>query len=264
MEAVLLAVDVGNTHTVLGVFAGPRLVCHWRLKTNRQRTADEYAFFLHDLFARAGLAKADSVAISSVVPPVTETLRSLSMGTLGTPVHVISADDLTDLPILYDDPRQRGTDRLANAVAAYARTGTATVVVDCGTATKFEFVAADGAYWGGAIAPGVGIASDALFSRTARLYRVPFTAPHAVVGRNTVHALQSGLLHGHAALIDGMVARIQHEAGIRARVIATGGYARLLAPYCRSIDEVADFLTLEGIRLIHEKRQARTTDSTHL
>lgn len=254
MEAVLLAADVGNTHTVFGVFGGDRLLCHWRLKTNRQRTADEYAFYLEALFTRAHLARSDALAVSSVVPPVTETLRSLSAQTLGIPMHVISAADVKDLPILYDDPQQLGTDRLANAVAAYARTRTATVVVDCGTATKFEFIGTDGAYWGGAIAPGLGIASDALFSRTARLFRVPFAAPHTVVGRNTVHALQSGLVHGHAALIDGMVARIQQEAGRRARVIATGGYAPLLAPYCQSIDEVEEFLTLEGIRLIHQKR----------
>jgi type III pantothenate kinase len=259
MNAVVLAIDVGNTHTVLGVFAGERLLCHWRLKTNRQRTADEYGFYLDALLRARGIRRVERVAISSVVPPVTAVLQVCSATFLEVAAHVITADDLSDLPIRYDDPRQLGTDRLANAVAAYERTRAATIVVDCGTATKFEWVDADGAYCGGAIAPGLGIASDALFARAARLYRVPLAWPAQVVGRNTVNALQSGFLHGHAALVDGMVARMQREMGARARVVATGGYAPLLAPYCRSVDEVVEFLTLEGIRLIASRRESSRT-----
>ncbi len=257
MNQLVLAIDVGNTHTVLGVFAAERLLCHWRLKTNRHRTADEYGFYLEALLRQQRVGRVDGVAVSSVVPPVTATLRQFSERFLGLPAHVISADDLVEMPILYDDPRQLGTDRLANVVAAYERTRSATIVVDCGTATKFEFVAADGAYWGGAIAPGLGIAADALFARAARLYRVPFSWPATVIGRNTVSALQAGLMHGHAALVDGMVSHMQRETGTSARVVATGGYAALLAPYCGCVDEVAEFLTLEGIRLIYHRRNVQ-------
>ena len=162
----------------------------------------------------------------------------------------------TGMPVLYDNPHQLGSDRLANAVAAFARTRGATIVVDLGTATKFEYVSAAGAYVGGAIAPGLGIASDALFERAARLYRVELAKPDRVLGRNTVHAIQSGLVYGYVAMIDGMVRRIRAEQGGAAHVVATGGFAPLVAREAACIDAIDEFLTLDGVRLIYERNSA--------
>jgi type III pantothenate kinase len=220
--------------------------------------------FLTPLLETRGSSVLEAVAICSVVPAVTQTLVEWATRILGVETAVLGPDDAGVERIRYDDPWQLGMDRLANALAAYARTRAATIVVDCGTATKFEFVDSEGTYHGGAIAPGLGIAGDALFARAARLYRVPLVAPARVIGRNTVHALQVGLLHGHAAMIDGMVARIQSETGVASRVIATGGFARLLAPLCRRVHEVVDFLTLDGIRLIFEQRQEKKNKSNEL
>src|SRR5512135_1992335 len=161
------------------------------------------------------------------------------------------------MPILYDDPQQVGSDRVANAVAAYERTHDTTIVVDCGTATKLEYVTRKGEYVGGVIAPGLGIASDALFERAARLYRVELVRPKHVLGRNTVHAIQSGLVYGYASLVDGLVVRMEKEIGMKARVIATGGFAPLLAPESETIEEVAEFLTLDGLRLIYGRNSGQ-------
>lgn len=257
----LLCVDVGNTHVVLGLWSGTAWVRHWRVKTNPRATADEYAVYLAALLEDELCAELQAVAIASVVPAVTLTLVHWARRYLNVQPAVLGAEDVGLERIRYDDPHQLGADRLANAVAAHARTGGAALVVDCGTATKFEFVDQQGVYWGGAIAPGLGIAGDALFSRAARLYRVPLTAPARVIGRNTVHALQVGLLHGHAALIDGVVQRMRAESGVPAPVIATGGFAGLVAPLCRCVDEVVDSLTLDGIRLIFAERQEKKKKS---
>jgi type III pantothenate kinase len=218
---------------------------------------DEYAVYLTPLLERQLDYPMDGVAISSVVPAVTVTIAQWSHRYLGIQPAVLGAEDVDSARIGYDDPRQLGTDRLANAMAAHSRTGGAAIVVDCGTATKFEFIDAHGVYWGGAIAPGLGIASDALFSHAARLYRVALAPPGQIIGRNTVHALQVGLLHGHAALVDGMVQRIRAEVGVPAPVIATGGFAAMIAPLCRCVDEVVDTLTLDGIRLIFYERREK-------
>lgn len=255
---MLLAVDVGNTHTVFGLFAGEQLQRHWRVQTNRGRTADEYGVLLDALLAAAGKPEIEGVAVSSVVPPVTQTIAALSQLYLGLEPLVVGPGTPTGLRLLYDDPRQVGSDRVVNAVAAWQRTRADTIVVDCGTATKFEFISADGAYHGGAIAPGLGIAADALFERAARLYRVELVKPPTILGRNTPHALQSGLIHGYVGMIDGMVDRIRDETGTEARVLATGGWAPLLAPNTRSLREVDEFLTLDGLRLIfHRHTKAR-------
>ncbi len=242
---------------VLGLFAGATWVRRWRLKTNPWTTADEFAVYLSALLQDERCLELEGVAMASVVPAVTATLVQWARRYLKIEPAVLCAADVGLERVRYDAPEQLGTDRLANAVAAHARTGGAAVVVDCGTATKFEFVDHAGVYCGGAIAPGLGIAGDALFSRAARLYRVPLAAPPHVIGRNTVHALQVGLLYGHAALIDGMVERILADSGVSAPVIATGGFAGVLAPLCRRVDEVVDSLTLDGIRLIFAERQRK-------
>ncbi len=250
---MLLAIDVGNTHTVLGLYEGTTLRHHWRLQTKRERTADEYGVLVRNLLAGVGDPRISGAAVSSVVPPLTQVVGAFCHAYLGITPLLAGPGVRTGMPILYDDPQQVGTDRIANAVAAYERTRDATIVVDLGTATKFEYVSKQGEYMGGAIAPGLGIAADALFQRAARLYRVELVKPKHVVGRNTAHAIQSGLIYGYVALVDGMVARIQREIKATAQVIATGGFAPLLAPESASIDAVDEFLTLDGLRLIYER-----------
>jgi len=250
---MLLAIDVGNTHTVFGLYEGPQLRHHWRLQTKRGRTADEYGVLVGDLLEGVGRPPIGGIAVSSVVPPLTQVIETFCRTYLRIVPLLAGPGVRTGMAIRYDDPQQVGTDRIANAVAAYERTHDATIVVDLGTATKFEYVSERGEYLGGAIAPGLGIAADALFERAARLYRVELVKPKYVIGRNTVHAIQSGLIYGYAALVDGMVARIRRETLPRARVIATGGFAPLLGGECTSIDVVDEFLTLDGLRLIYER-----------
>jgi type III pantothenate kinase len=254
---MLLAIDVGNTHTVLGVYEGAALRRHWRLTTEYHRTADEYGVLLRNLFAAGGAPHLTGIAVSSVVPPLTTVIDELCRRYLGIAPLLVGPGVRSGMPILYDRPQELGTDRLVNAVAAYERTRAATIVVDLGTATKVEFVTEKGEYAGGVIAPGLGIASDALFARAAKLYRVELAQPLHVVGRNTVHAIQSGLVYGYVALVDGLVRRIQKEYAVRARVIATGGFASLIAPESETIEAVEEFLTLDGLRLIYARNSGQ-------
>jgi type III pantothenate kinase len=254
---MLLAIDVGNTHTVFGLYDGERLRHHWRLESERERTVDEYGVLLRILLAGVGLPAIDGIAISSVVPPTTQVIDAWCRSYLGRAPLVVGPGVRTGMPILYDDPQQVGSDRVANAVAAYERTRDTTIVVDCGTATKLEYVTRKGEYIGGVIAPGLGISGDALFERAARLYRVELMRPKQVLGRNTVHAIQSGLIYGYVSLVDGLVARMQNEIHAKARVIATGGYATLLAPESETIEEVDEFLTLDGLRLIYARNSGQ-------
>ncbi len=250
---MLLAIDVGNTHIVFGLYQGKHLRHHWRLRSNRATTADEVGVFLGRLLRGIGNPSISGVAISSVVPPLTQVLVEMSQQYLKQAALVVGPGVTTGMPILYDDPRQLGTDRLVNAIAAYERTKGPTIVVDCGTATKFEYVNGAGEYLGGAIAPGLGIASDALSERAARLHRVELVRPPKVLGRNTIHSIQSGLIYGYASMLDGMVARIRREHDAKARVVATGGFSTLLVPATESIEIVDEFLTLDGLRLIYER-----------
>jgi type III pantothenate kinase len=251
-EAMFLAIDVGNTQTVLGVYDGSTLQDHWRLRSDRERTADEYGVLIRELLGDRRRS-VGGIAVSCVVPPMTRVVETLCRKYLGHAPLVVGPGVRTGMPILYDKPQEVGADRIVNAIAAYERTRATTIIVDFGTATTFDYVSDKGEYVGGVIAPGLGIASDALFERAAKLYPVELAKPKHVVGRNTVQAIQSGLIYGYVSLVDGLVARIQKENKVQARVIATGGFAPLLAPESEAIETVDEFLTLDGLRLIYQR-----------
>ncbi|MGH7860440.1 MAG: type III pantothenate kinase, partial [Candidatus Binatia bacterium] len=207
---MLLAIDVGNTNTVLGVYQATELVRHWRVQTDPDRTVDEYGVLLQSLYGSAALKpRIDGVIISCVVPPLQKTVEAVSRVYLGVEPLTIGPGIKTGMPILYDNPKEVGADRIVNAVAAYDRTHDTTIVVDFGTATTFDYITAKGEYVGGVITPGPGIALEALYQKAAKLYRVELAKPPQVVGRNTVQAIQSGMIHGYGAMVDGLVRRIQ-------------------------------------------------------
>jgi len=254
---VLLAIDVGNTNTVLGAFEGQALRQHWRIETSHSRTADEYGVLLRQLFAVAGLdARAvDAVVVSSVVPPLAFTLRRMSERYFGVAPLFIGPGVKTGMPILYEDPREVGADRIVNAVAAWHRYACGLIVVDFGTATTFDAVSQKGEYLGGAICPGIGISMEALFRHASRLPEVEFVRPPHVVGKNTIASMQSGLVYGYVGLVDGICERMAAELGFPPKVVATGGLATLISGVSRSITEVDEHLTLDGLRLIHERNR---------
>jgi type III pantothenate kinase len=255
--AMLLAIDVGNTHTVIGVYEGERLVRHWRVLSDAGRTSDEYGVLLLNLYRASDLPLADrtDIIVCSVVPPMTTVFEAVCRDYFRTEPLVVGPGVKTGMPILYDNPKEVGADRIVNAVAAYERYRDVCIVVDFGTATTFDCVSGRGEYLGGVIAPGLGIALDALVTRTAKLPRVELVCPPKVVGKNTVHAIQAGIVYGYVSLVDGLVARVRDEIGSTARVIATGGFATMLAPESSTIEAVDEFLTLEGLRLIHHRNQ---------
>lgn len=253
----LLAVDVGNTNTVLGLFEDEKLGQHWRLTTRREATSDEIALSVQGLLASAGREEDPprEVIVASVVPslryPVRQALRQI---TGGEPLFV-EPGIRTGMPILYDTPQEVGADRIVNAVAAYERLGGPCVVVDFGTATTFDVVTARGEYAGGIIVPGISISAEALFERAARLWRVEIRRPEKVVGKTTTASIQSGLYFGYLSLVDGLIDRISREIGAKPRVIATGGLAELFGGGSERIEEVDPLLTLTGLRLIHERNR---------
>jgi type III pantothenate kinase len=252
---MLLAIDVGNTHTVLGLFESDRLVHDFRIETAKGRTVDEYHVLLHSLLSVAELSRAEVTTsiLSSVVPTLNDTLVEAVDRAFDHQLMVVGPGTRTGMPILYDNPREVGADRIVNAVAAYERFRSSLIVVDFGTATTFDCISAKGEYLGGCIAPGIQISANALFSRAARLPRVEIALPPKVVGRNTVHSMQSGIVYGYVSLVDGLVARIREEIGDADAVVATGGLAPLIETESQTIDAVEEYLTLEGLRILFER-----------
>ena len=255
---MLLAIDIGNTNITIGVFDGEGLRVTWTLTTSTHRMPDEYAIYLLNLLSQHGLSKSDikDVALCSVVPPLTTTFEEVSQRYLGISPLVIRAGVKTGVRIRMDNPREVGADRIANAAAAHHLYGGPIIIVDLGTATTFDTVSKQGDYLGGAIAPGLTTASEALFTRAAQLYQVELVAPKHAIGTDTITAMQSGILFGYVGLVESLVARIQQELGEKAKVIATGGYAGIIAKETTIIELVNPTLTLIGVRLIYQMNKA--------
>lgn len=256
---MLLAVDIGNTNVHVGVFEGETLRGTWRLGTDLERVTDEYAILLLGLLGTSGIAPGDvrECVLGSTVPSLSQTFQELVRRYFQASTLVVGSGVRTGVRILYDTPRDVGVDRIIDAVAALRLHGPPPlVVVDCGTATVFDAVSKEGDYLGGAIAPGIGLSAETLFARASKLYRVELQKPQTAIGKNTVHALQSGIMFGYVGLVEGIVARFKRELGGEARIIGTGGWAKTIARETDVIDLVDPNLTLHGLRFIHEMNAA--------
>ena len=249
---MLLAVDVGNTQTALGLYRDAELTDHFRLATDRSRTGDELGVTLSALLE---LEDVDGVCLSTTVPALQREWERVAERWLRAPLLVVGPGTRTGIAIRYDDPREVGPDRIVNAVAASDRYGAPCIVVDFGTSTNFDIVSAAGEYVGGVLAPGIEVSMEALFARAARLVKVDFAAPATVIGKTTVGGLQSGLVYGFAGQVDGIVTRIREELGTDAQTVATGGLADLIAPHARTLDRVDPFLTLDGLRIVWSRNR---------
>ncbi len=249
---MLLAIDIGNTNITLGLYRRDKLAAAWRLGTDHDRMPDEYGLQILGLLENAGFGPdaVEGSVMASVVPPLTRTFLETCQKTLGLLPLVVDAGVKTGVRIRYEDPKGVGADRVADAAAVQHRYGGPACVVDFGSATTFDAITAEGDYLGGAIAPGIGIAAEALFHRTAKLPRVDLARPPSAIGRNTVHAIQSGLLYGYVGLVEGMVARFRRELGENMHVIGTGGLVEIIAAETKVIQHVDPWLTLEGLRII--------------
>jgi type III pantothenate kinase len=255
---MLLVMDVGNTNTVVGVYRGEELIHHWRLASLRDRTVDELGVLVRQLFTQPGLEPEaiDAIVVASVVPPLLPSLAGMASQYFALEALFVEPGIKTGMPILYDNPQDVGADRIANGVAAHTRYGGPVLVVDFGTATTIDAISKRGEYLGGVIAPGVQISSEALFERAARLPRVEIRRPLRVIGRTTVQSMQAGLFYGYLGLIEGLLGRLREELDPASRVVATGGLAPVFAAEFDGFDVVDPFLTLEGLRLIHERNKA--------
>jgi type III pantothenate kinase len=254
---MLLAVDVGNTNIVYGLFEGETLVHQFRVESARGRTSDEYAVQLHALLAMHGVSapSVDAAIIACVVPSLNEPMIQLVKRGFGRDPLVVGPGIRTGMAILIENPREVGADRIADAVAGFDKAKGGVVVVDFGTSTNFDCVTPKGEYLGGVLAPGLQISADALFTRAAKLSRVEIAKPAKVVGKSTVQAVQSGIVYGYVGLVDGLVERIREELGFPCAVIATGGLASLIAPLSKTIGEVDDHLTLTGLRILYDRNR---------
>jgi type III pantothenate kinase len=254
---MLLAIDAGNTHTVVGLFDGAELVDHWRIATVSDRTSDELALMIQQFLGFHGFSFDDAISgvvVSSGVPVVTAALREMTARYFGFPALVLEPGVRSGMPILYDNPREVGADRIANAIGAFDVYGGPSIVVDFGTATTIEAVSAKGEYLGGAIVPGIEISLDALFGRAAGLRRVELVAPRNVIGKSTIESIQSGAIHGFSGQVDALVERFEVELG-SCTVIATGGLAELIGPHTHTVQHYEPWLTLYGLRIVFERNQ---------
>lgn len=260
---MLLVIDIGNTHTVLGVYDAKQCLHHFRCASDRKKTEDEYAVMLLAMLRTAGYAFADmdAAAISSTVPPLVDVWQKLCRKYLGVKPLVVSIDIRTDMKVLLDNPREIGPDRLVNGVAGRAKYGNSIIVIDLGTATTFDCVSADGDFLGGVIAPGVAVSADALCNSTAKLPRVEFDVPEHALAKNTVQALQSGLVYGFAGMLDGVVRRLKQEMGGEVKTIATGGLSSAIATVAETVDVVDAMLTLDGLKILYDLNRDQTYDA---
>jgi len=255
---MLLALDVGNTNVVLGLFFGRDLRHHWRIATRREGTSDEYSMLIEGLFSLEHVQRREvrAAVISSVVPSLQATLKEMVEKSFGVTPLLIEPGIKTGMPILYDNPKEVGADRIVNAVAAIERYGKPAIVVDFGTATTFDVISERGEYLGGAIAPGISISAEALFRCAAKLPRIDIARPKEAIGKSTITSMQSGLYYGYLSLVEGMLARIKAEMGLNPIVVATGGLAHLIVGSSALISHIDPLLTLEGLRILYERNQS--------
>jgi len=254
---MLLVVDVGNTNTVLGLYDGDKLMHDWRIRTEIDHTVDEYGVLISNLYQSSRMRAKEiksvsAIIISCVVPPMLNILEPLCVKYFNIKPVIVGPGIKTGMPIFYDNPKEVGADRIVNAVAAFDKYRKESIIIDFGTATTFDYVSPKGEYMGGCIAPGIVISSEALFTRASKLPRVEFSKPKTVITKDTVSAIQAGIMYGYAGLVDGIVERMKTEVKSNPIVIATGGLARIVAREAKSIDKIEEMLTLEGLRLIYE------------
>jgi len=254
---MLLAIDVGNSNNVIGLFSEGRMLTHWRIRTEWNRTADEYWVLIKEfiLLNNVGAETIDDIVVACVVPPLVPILREMARKYFSCEPLIVGPGVKTGISILYRNPAEVGADRIVNSVAAFEKYGGPLIIIDFGTATTFDAVSKKGEYLGGVIFPGIQIAMEALFKNTAKLPRVEMTVPKSVIGKSTVESIQSGAVHGFVGMVENLIAKIRKELDPGARVIATGGVVEWIADQCPQIETIDPFLTLEGMRIIYEKNK---------